>query len=86
MTAKEAIKARCADCNEKQGDCQFPECQLFGLRKSKGGCDRVKAIREYCTWCMNKASVSMCCSVTCPIYKYRKMRENSSTVAELDTQ
>ncbi len=53
MTAKECIKAKCADCFEGRGDCSHTDCHLFGLRKAKGGCNRSKAIRDYCSWCRN---------------------------------
>ena len=70
MTAKEAIKARCADCNEKEGDCKFTDCPLFGLKRSSGGCNRPKAIKLYCAWCRNGLSTSVCSSPECAIYKY----------------
>ena len=74
MTAKEAIKAKCKDCNEKkEGNCKFPECPLFGLRNSVGGCNRPKAIKEYCLWCRHGLSTSVCSSPECPIYKYLEL-------------
>lgn len=76
MTAKEAIKARCKDCHEGIGDCQFPDCPLFGLRKSKQGCDRSKAIRDYCRWCRKDLPYWVCSSPSCPIYKYLNLGQN----------
>ena len=71
MTAKEAIKARCYDCNEGHKDCSFIDCPLFGLKRASAGCNRVKAIKEYCKQCMNDNPVRECISVGCPIYQYR---------------
>jgi hypothetical protein len=79
LTAKETIKARCADCFEGRGDCPHTDCQLFGLRKPKGGCSRTKAIKEYCKWCRNGLPYSTCSSPSCPIYKYLDLGSKVAT-------
>ncbi len=76
ITAKEAIKERCRDCcDSDRVVCAFDTCQLKGLYKSQKGCNRTKAIADYCRWCMNGNHVSMCVSVNCAIYKYRNQKK-----------
>ncbi len=72
MTAKEAIKLKCADCSEKR-DCQFTDCPLYGLKRSVAGCNRNKAIRDYCRWCRKDLPYWVCTSQECPVYKYLKI-------------
>ena len=73
MTAKEAIKLKCKDCYDKKGECPFPECPLFGLKNSAAGCNRNKAIRDYCRWCRKDLPYWVCTSPECPVYKYLKI-------------
>jgi len=73
MTAKEAIKARCVDCKESpRSVCKIDSCPLKGLTVAQKGARRAKAIREYCKWCLCGNSFTICVSVNCPIYVYRK--------------
>ncbi|WP_238580219.1 hypothetical protein, partial [Treponema endosymbiont of Eucomonympha sp.] len=69
LTAKEAIKRRCADCNDVK--CADDSCELFGLAKPHRGADRTAAIRRYCCWCMDGNPVHQCSCVNCAIHKYR---------------
>jgi hypothetical protein len=71
MTAKTAIKLRCKDCNPDSRDCGREDCLLYGLHRPKAGANRTKAIREYCTWCLNGHKFGMCSSPDCSIFKYR---------------
>ena len=73
MTAKEAIQLRCKDCQETTINklCSHEDCQLYGFIKSIHGKSRTKAIRDYCTWCLNGLSISTCSSPNCSIYQYR---------------
>ena len=73
MTAKEAIQLRCKDCQETtiNKSCKFEDCQLYELNQGKSGCNRTKAITDYCTWCLNGLSISTCSSPNCSIYQYR---------------
>jgi hypothetical protein len=85
MTAKQAIKLRCKDCNPDSRDCDREDCLLYGLNKPKGGANRTKAIRDYCTWCLNGHRFGMCSSPDCPIYQYRmnpptRAKKTESTV------
>ena len=76
MTAKQAIKERCKDCCESSRiACNFDSCELKGLTVAQKGCNRAKAIKEYCKWCMNGNSFTMCISVNCPIYQYRHQKK-----------
>jgi len=70
MTAKECIIRRCKDCHEGRSDCGREDCQLYGLKRAVGGCNRVKAIRDYCRWCRQDLPSAVCTSVKCPIYVY----------------
>jgi len=46
MTVKETIKLKyCIEYSKKV----FTDCQLFGLKQ---GCNRSKAVRDYCKWCV----------------------------------
>lgn len=71
MTAKQAIKARCRDCLAGSRECEFEACALKGLAQAKG---KVKGsvIKAYCRWCLNKYPFSVCNSLDCAIYQYRK--------------
>ena len=73
MTAKEAIQLRCKDCQETNINklCSHEDCQLYGFIKSIHGKSRAKAIRDYCTWCLNGLPISTCSSPKCPIHQYR---------------
>jgi len=73
MNAKTAIQLRCKDCQETaiNKPCKFEDCQLYGLNKAMSGCNRTKAIRDYCTWCLNGLPISTCSSLKCPIHQYR---------------
>jgi hypothetical protein len=74
MTAKQAIKARCRDCSGRV--CGFEECALKGLAKAKGKVSK-KALLAYCRWCLNGHPFKVCSSPDCPIYQYRKEREEA---------
>jgi hypothetical protein len=80
MTAKQAIKTRCLDCNGLK--CEFV-CPLFGLAKPKANVNRIEAIRQYCQWCMNRNPVNQCTSPSCPIYQYRAAAKGNIGVAFL---
>ena len=73
MSAKSAIQLRCKDCQETEYNkvCNFTDCFLHGLNQPTGGCNRTKAIRDYCTWCLNGLPISTCSSPKCPIHQYR---------------
>ena len=73
MTAKEAIQLRCKDCQETtlNKPCKFTDCHLYGLNQGKRGCNRTKAIKNYCTWCLNGMNIATCSSPNCPIHQYR---------------
>jgi hypothetical protein len=74
MTGKQAVKARCRDCIDGNGDCAFTDCALKGMAKGKG---KVKAvvIQAYCRWCLNGHHFSACASIDCAIYQFRTERE-----------
>ena len=80
MTAKQAIKARCKDCLAGSRTCNFDDCALKGLSKSKRGVNRPKAIKIYCKWCLNGHAISVCSSLGCAIYQYRKKLENTQNL------
>jgi hypothetical protein len=70
LTVKYAIKLRCQDCQEGRiSNCKSKKCFLFEkyLPGAKG---RSKAIRDYCRWCRNGLSMSVCSSPNCSIYLY----------------
>jgi hypothetical protein len=72
LTPSKAIKAKCRDCQPERSirSSDFcEECALEGIRGSK-----LKAIRKYCLWCMNKSSpeVELCPSKECLFFEYRK--------------
>ncbi|WP_062428971.1 hypothetical protein [Treponema endosymbiont of Eucomonympha sp.] len=70
LTAKEAIKRRCADCYG--GKCTDDRCPLYGLPKKAGRLpDGKQAIRHYCGWCMNGNQVRECTCTNCSIFQYR---------------
>jgi len=86
MTAKEAIKLRCKDCNTEAKDCGQQECALYGLHRPKAGARRTKAIKDYCKWCLNDHPFPVCSSEDCSIHIYRSKSgssvENPSTVID----
>jgi hypothetical protein len=77
LTAKWAIQERCKDCQDTTINkvCSHEDCQLYGLNKSKSGCNRTKAIIDYCRWCLNGMNISTCCSKNCSIYQYRHQKD-----------
>ena len=85
ISAKSAIQDRCKDCQETTINkvCSHEDCALHGLNKSQAGCSRTKAIRDYCTWCNNGMNFSVCCSVNCPIYKYRHQKDSPEIDSEV---
>lgn len=81
MTAKECIKAKCADCFEGRGLCSFTDCPLYSLKKAQKGSNRAKAIRDYCRWCRKDLPYWVYSSPSCPIYKYLNLASKTPTVA-----
>jgi hypothetical protein len=71
MTAKQAIKLRCKDCNPDSRICTLIDCPLYGLNKPKTGARRTIAIRLYCKVCLNNHPFSTCTCIDCSIYQYR---------------
>ena len=78
MTAKEAIKLRCKDCNTESRDCGQEECFLYGLHRAKAGARRSKAIKDYCKWCLNGHPFVVCSSYDCSIHIYRSKSDSAS--------
>lgn len=72
MTAKKAIKIRCADCLAGIKVCPHDDCPIKGLSKPVKGARRGIAIKEYCKWCLNGHNFSLCNSADCAINQYRK--------------
>jgi hypothetical protein len=71
MTPSQAIKKKCIDCQPEpsvrtKDFCT--RCALINIGKS-----RLKAIRNYCLWCMNGQAneVRICPSTDCIFYQYR---------------
>lgn len=83
MTAKECIIARCKGCHEGRSDCGMVECQLYGLKSASRGCNRAKAIRDYCRWCRNDLPTSVCSSPKCPIYVYLGLTVESTATEKV---
>jgi hypothetical protein len=59
LNRRKAIKARCLDCSgwsfDEVKDCGFQGCPLYPFRLSKGPQnpkERIKAVKDYCSWCM----------------------------------
>jgi hypothetical protein len=70
LTVKFAIKLRCQDCQEGRiSNCKNKKCFLF-QKTVAGAKGRSKAIKDYCRWCRNGLSMSVCSSPKCPIYLY----------------
>jgi hypothetical protein len=74
MTEKQAVKARCRDCLEGNGDCPFIGCVLEGLAKQKGKV-KTSALTRYCRWCLNGHPFRVCSSPDCGIHQFRGERE-----------
>ena len=70
MTAKQAIKARCRDYKAGARACEFTDCALKGLARSKGRV-KTRVIKDYCRWCLNGHLFSACNSSDCAIYQFR---------------
>lgn len=70
LTVKYAIKLRCQDCQEGRiSNCKHKKCFLFEKTLAGAKC-RSKAIKDYCRWCRNGLSMSVCSSPKCPIFLY----------------
>jgi len=82
INRRKAIREKCLNCSgwslKDVTDCEFEgSCQLHPFRSGRGKQDakaRLKAIKDYCLWCMNgqRYEVAKCTAPDCPLFVYRK--------------
>jgi len=90
LNRRRAIRGRCLNCSawspREVSECGFNECALYPFRSGQGKQNakaRLKAIRDYCLWCMAGHRPSGCVVSHCPLFCYRKVKPERPVLSEI---
>ncbi len=78
MIPLKKIRQKCLECQGRSAAevrrCNIDNCSLHPYRFGTGNGSILKAIRDFCLDCSEKAEVKNCEIKNCPLYRYRNGR------------